>query len=106
MVSGSARTPSRPGFTDYDDTVQYVGTDVTGQLTQGDNVLGVELGRGFFGMLGGNVWNWQSPPWHGEPRARGVLDLEYADGTGERVVTDDTWTTARRPDPPRRPLRR
>ncbi len=82
-----------PGFTDYDDTVQYVGTDVTGQLTQGDNVLGMELGRGFFGMLGGNVWNWQSPPWHGEPRARGVLDLEYADGTSERVVTDDTWTT-------------
>ena len=82
-----------PGFTDYDDTVQYVGTDVTDQLAQGDNVLGMELGRGFFGMLGGNVWNWQSPPWHGEPRARGVLAIEYADGSTERVVTDDTWTT-------------
>ncbi|SEB91338.1 NPCBM-associated, NEW3 domain of alpha-galactosidase [Nocardioides exalbidus] len=82
-----------PGFTDYDDTVQYVGTDVTDQLAPGDNVLGLELGRGFYGMLGGNVWNWQSPPWHGEPRARGVLALEYADGTTERVVTDDTWTT-------------
>ena len=82
-----------PGFTDYDDTVQYVGTDVTDQLAQGDNVLGMELGRGFFGMLGGNVWNWQSPPWHDEPRARGVLALEYADGSTERIVTDDTWTT-------------
>ena len=70
-----------PGFTDYDDTVQYVGTDVTDQVSQGDNVLGMELGRGFYGMLGGNVWNWQNPPWHGEPRARGVLALEYADGT-------------------------
>ncbi|MBD3915141.1 family 78 glycoside hydrolase catalytic domain [Nocardioides hwasunensis] len=82
-----------PGFTDYDDTVQYVGTDVTDQVMQGDNVLGMELGRGFYGMLGGNVWNWQSPPWHGEPRARGVLVIEYADGTTERVVTDDSWTT-------------
>ena len=82
-----------PGFTDYDDTVQYVGTDVTDQVAQGDNVLGMELGRGFYGMLGGNVWNWQSPPWHGEPRARGVLVIEHADGTTERVVTDDTWTT-------------
>lgn len=82
-----------PGFTDYDDTVQYVGTDVTDQVEPGDNVLGMELGRGFYGMLGGNVWNWQDPPWHGEPRARGVLALEYADGTTERVVTDDTWTT-------------
>jgi alpha-L-rhamnosidase len=80
-----------PGFTDYDDTVQYAATDVTDQLAQGDNVLGMELGRGFFGMLGGNVWNWQSPPWHAEPRARGVLVIEYADGSTERVVTDDTW---------------
>ncbi len=82
-----------PGFTDYDDTVQYVGTDVTDQVSQGDNVLGMELGRGFYGMLGGNVWNWQNPPWHGEPRARGVLVLEHTDGTTERVVTDDSWTT-------------
>lgn len=82
-----------PGFTDYDDTVQYAATDVTDQVAQGDNVLGMELGRGFFAMTGGNVWNWQSPPWHAEPRARGILALEYADGTTERIVTDGSWTT-------------
>ncbi len=80
-----------PGFTDYDDTVQYAATDVTDQLVDGPNALGMELGRGFFAMTGGNVWNWESPPWHAEPRARGVLVIEYADGTTDRVVTDDTW---------------
>ncbi|WP_370614355.1 family 78 glycoside hydrolase catalytic domain [Mumia qirimensis] len=81
-----------PGFTDYDDRAQYVGTDLTDQLKAGKNTLGMELGRGFYGMTGGNVWRWESPPWHDEPVARAVLHLEYADGTTEDVVTDDSWT--------------
>src|SRR3546814_10810231 len=39
-----------PGFTAYDQTVLYVTHEVTELLGQGDNVLGAELGRGFFGM--------------------------------------------------------
>ncbi|PJJ53743.1 alpha-L-rhamnosidase-like protein [Mumia flava] len=81
-----------PGYTDYDDHVQYVGTDLTDQLEPGANALGMELGRGFYGMTGGNVWRWESPPWHDEPVVRGVLRLEYADGSTEDVVTDDSWT--------------
>ncbi|MGH1565727.1 family 78 glycoside hydrolase catalytic domain [Mumia sp. DW29H23] len=81
-----------PGFTDYDDRAQYVGTDLTDQLEPGKNALGMELGRGFYGMTGGNVWRWESPPWHDEPVARAVLRLEYADGSTEDVVTDDSWT--------------
>lgn len=80
-----------PGFTDYDDTVQYTATDVTRRLRQGRNVLGIELGRGFYGMTGGNVWRWEAPPWHDEPVVRAVLYLEYAGGGVERVVTDGTW---------------
>lgn len=80
-----------PGFTDYDDTVQYTATDVTRRLRRGRNVLGIELGRGFYGMTGGNVWRWEAPPWHDEPVVRAVLYLEYAGGGVERVVTDGTW---------------
>ncbi|TYL49819.1 Bacterial alpha-L-rhamnosidase [Nocardioides sp. BGMRC 2183] len=81
-----------PGFTDYDDTVQYAATDVTEALAEGSNALGMELGRGFYGMTGSNVWNWQSPPWHAEPTVRAVLSIDYVDGTSEQVVTDDSWT--------------
>lgn len=80
-----------PGFTDYDDTVQYTATDLTRRLRRGRNVLGIELGRGFYGMTGGNVWRWESPPWHDEPVVRAVLHLRYAGGRVERVVTDTSW---------------
>lgn len=80
-----------PGFTDYDDTVQYTAVDLTRRLRRGRNVLGIELGRGFYGMTGGNVWRWESPPWHDEPVVRAVLRLEYAGGAAEQVVTDTTW---------------
>jgi alpha-L-rhamnosidase len=80
-----------PGFTDYDDTVQYTAIDLTKALRTGSNTLGMELGRGFYGMTGGNVWRWESPPWHDDPVVRAVLHIEYADGRVERLGTDDTW---------------
>jgi alpha-L-rhamnosidase len=83
-----------PGFTDYDDTVQYVATDLTERLQPGVNALGMELGRGFYGMTGGNVWRWESPPWHDEPVVRARLRIEYADGRVADVVTDDRWRIA------------
>ena len=83
-----------PGFTDYDDTVQYTTADLTDQLKSGSNTLGAELGRGFYGMTGGNVWRWESPPWHDEPVVRARLRIEYDDGRVQDVVTDDAWQIA------------
>ncbi len=94
-----------PGFTDYDDTVQYTTADLTKQLRRGTNALGVELGRGFYGMTGGNVWRWESPPWHDEPVVRARLRIEYDDGRVQDVITDDAWRIAGRADGLRRPLR-
>ncbi len=54
----------------------------------------MELGRGFYGMTGGNVWRWESPPWHDEPVVRARLRIEYADGRVADVVTDDRWRIA------------
>ena len=83
-----------PGFTDYDDTVQYTTADLTDQLKRGANTLGAELGRGFYGMTGGNVWRWESPPWHDEPVVRARLRIEYEDGRVQDVITDDAWQIA------------
>lgn len=80
-----------PGFTDYDDHAQYTVTDLTSQLKQGSNALGIELGRGFYGMTNGNVWNWEKAPFHDEPVAKAVLRIEYTDGTSTDVVTDGSW---------------
>ncbi|GAA1642080.1 hypothetical protein GCM10009744_35040 [Kribbella alba] len=80
-----------PGFTDYDDTVLYVTHDVTDLLQTGDNLLGAELGRGFFGMKTPNVWRWHQAPWTGEPRLLARLVITRTDGTTTEVHSDETW---------------
>ncbi|MDA0183817.1 family 78 glycoside hydrolase catalytic domain [Solirubrobacter phytolaccae] len=83
-----------PGFTDYDDTVQYATADLTKALKQGTNNLGAQLGRGFYGMTGGNVWRWESPPWHDEPVVKARLRIEYENGKTQDVITDKNWQIA------------
>ncbi|ASO21273.1 alpha-L-rhamnosidase [Actinoalloteichus hoggarensis] len=86
-----------PGFTNYDETVLYTVHDVTDLLHVGDNALGVTLGRGFYGMTTPNVWNWHTPPWHGEPRLLARLDVDHADGSRTIVGTDADWRIAEGP---------
>ncbi len=76
-----------PGFTDYTRRVQYVVHDVTRLLRPGRNALGVELGRGFFGMRRPNTWDWHTAPWHGEPRVRLLLAVPGRGGAAPSVVT-------------------
>ncbi|MFI1393574.1 family 78 glycoside hydrolase catalytic domain [Streptomyces sp. NPDC020681] len=80
-----------PGFTDYDETVLYAVHDVTERLDNGVNAIGVTLGRGFFGMTTPNVWNWHTPPWHGEPRLLAQLEIDHPDGTRTTVTTGPDW---------------
>jgi alpha-L-rhamnosidase len=80
-----------PGFTDYDETVLYAVHDVTDHLRRGTNAIGVTLGRGFFGMKTFNVWHWDNPPWHGEPRLLGQLEIDHPDGSRTTIASDDRW---------------
>lgn len=61
-----------PGATDISKTVFYSAYDVTALLKTGLNVVGIVLGTG----------------WAGQPKAILQLNIEYADGTIQRVVTD------------------
>ena len=81
-----------PGFTVYDKTDLYTTYDVTQALRSGDNTIGVSLGRGYYAMTNPDEWN--SSPWHSEPKLKLELDITYADGTSGRVVSDGSWTLA------------
>ncbi|MEV6285076.1 family 78 glycoside hydrolase catalytic domain [Kribbella sp. NPDC051770] len=83
-----------PGFTDYDRTVLYVTHDVTDLLTTGDNVLGAELGRGFYGLTTPNVWRWHQAPWTGDPRLLARLVVDHEDGTTTELHSDTSWQVA------------
>ncbi|PWK83812.1 alpha-L-rhamnosidase [Lentzea atacamensis] len=80
-----------PGFTDYDNTVLYATHDVTALVRPGRNAIGVTLGRGFYGMKTPNVWRWEKPPWHDEPKLLAQLEIEHPDGTRTIIASDESW---------------
>ena len=79
-----------PGPTDYSKTIFYNTFDVTKQLKDGKNALGVVLGNGrFFTMR----QNYKPQKWHdfGFPRLLLQLEIEYNDGTKQIVASDESW---------------
>ncbi|HQM32338.1 MAG TPA: family 78 glycoside hydrolase catalytic domain [Candidatus Hydrogenedentes bacterium] len=79
-----------PGWTDYRDTCLYVPFDVTAMVREGPNALGVMLGNGMYNVTGGRYVKFLGS--FGEPKLILELWIEYADGTVQRVVSDDSWT--------------
>ncbi len=83
-----------PAFTRYDRRILYSSYDVTEQIQQGENALGVMLGNGWYNVQTRATWNFDQAPWRDEPRALLHLRLEMADGSVRTVVTDETWKAA------------
>lgn len=80
-----------PGWTDFRRRIMYNTYDVTQMLRQGINGLAIELGNGWFC----GAWGWTGSGWEDQygykPSAMAMLRVEYADGTEECVVTDNSW---------------
>jgi alpha-L-rhamnosidase len=84
-----------PEWTDYHQIVQYQTYDVTGLLKQGCNAVAAQLADGWYA---GRVGMTQD---YGPKRLRGVygrkprflmqLSVEFADGSSETIVTDESW---------------
>ncbi|MDR1338638.1 MAG: glycoside hydrolase family 78 protein [Prevotellaceae bacterium] len=75
-----------PTPTDYSKAVKYNTFDVTDQLNEGNNAIGVVLGNGrFFAMRYKRVRDF------GFPRMILQLEIKYADGSSETIVSDDSW---------------
>ncbi|MFF3485925.1 alpha-L-rhamnosidase [Streptomyces sp. NPDC002701] len=83
-----------PGWTDYRERVQYQTYDVTTLVRSGANALGAYLAPGWYA---GNVGMF-GPHQYGErPALLAQLEVEYADGTRERVVSGTDWRAAAGP---------
>ena len=85
-----------PGWTSYHHRLRYQIFDVTNLLQEGRNALGAMLGDGWFrgrlGFGGGrrNIY--------GDRLALlAQLEITYADGTTERIVTDESWRASTGP---------
>lgn len=82
-----------PAQTEYFQKIFYSAYDVTALLHTGTNAVGVMLGDGWYHQSqlmegGGN---------YGEPCLLFQLEVRYADGRTDRVVSDTDWTAALSP---------
>jgi alpha-L-rhamnosidase len=73
-----------PGLSDYKKRAFYATHDVTSQIRNGDNAIGVMLGNGrYFATRKGATY--------GYPKLMLQLTLDYTDGTSEHIVSDEAW---------------
>jgi alpha-L-rhamnosidase len=87
-VSGDLLTPD---FTDYRKRVLYQTYDVTALLKSGRNAFGAILGDGWFA----SPLTWRGLHFFSPERGlRAQMEIEYADGSSQTVVTDPSWKTA------------
>jgi alpha-L-rhamnosidase len=76
--------------TDYTQSVKYNTFDVTAACRLGTNALGVVLGNGrFFTMR--PKYKPKKIKEFGFPKLLLQLEIEYANGTRQRIISDDTW---------------
>lgn len=84
-----------PGWTSYDNRLQYQTYDVTNRLRSGSNAIGAVLGdgwyRGYLGFSGQkNIY--------GEKLALLLqLYIQYKDGTSEIIRSDESWRSSTGP---------
>ena len=81
-----------PVNSNYTKGLFYDVLDVTERLRAGGNAVGLWLGQGYNENYSKYGYRWQQPM-----AARLQLELTYADGRQERIVTDERWRTAPSP---------
>ena len=86
-----------PMYTRFDRRTLYVAYDVTANLQNGKNAIGVLLGNGWYNHQSTAVWYFHQAPWRGRPTFCMDLRITYTDGTVETVSSNTQWKTALSP---------
>lgn len=86
-----------PSWTRYDDHAYYTTYDVTTNLSQGQNAVGVQLANGFYNQWMSDAWNTYTAPWRALPQMIMQLVIQYADGTHDVIISDPSWKTSTGP---------
>ena len=82
-----------PYISSPDHMVYYDRYDLSGLLTQGENVIGLLLGNGMQNSFGGYVWNFDKARWRGAPMAALQLTAKLRDGTEFSLDTGSGFKT-------------
>jgi len=82
-----------PGWTKYNKTCLYDTRDITANLQEGKNAVGIELGNGMYNVPGGGRFT-KFKGSFGPQKAIAQIRLEYSDGSVETIGTDENWRAA------------
>ena len=84
-----------PGWTSYNERLQYQVYDVTNLLVTGKNAIGAMLGNGWYrGFL---AWGDRNNHYGDDIALLLQMTIEYEDGTTQKLITDDTWQSTKGP---------
>ncbi|OXM87994.1 alpha-L-rhamnosidase [Paenibacillus rigui] len=78
-----------PGWTHYDKTCLYCSYDITDQVQEGMNAVGVMLGNGFYHVPGGRYSKFKGS--FGTPKCLVQLEVTHTDGTVVTIASSNRW---------------
>ena len=86
-----------PMYTRFDRRNLYVSYDITNQLQNGKNAIGVILGNGWYNFQSKGVWDYERAPWRARPTFCMDIRVTYTDGSMETISSDKSWKTTTGP---------
>ena len=86
-----------PMYTRFDRRTLYVTYDVTNNLRDGKNAIGVLLGNGWYNHQSTAVWDFHKANWRARPTFCLDLRITYEDGTVETITSGKGWKTSLSP---------
>jgi hypothetical protein len=84
-----------PGWTLYDKRWLYNIYDITTQLQQGENVIGLIVGNGFYNINRERYFKLVIA--FGLPKMICKVQVKYEDGSTDTIISDESWKTAPSP---------
>ena len=83
-----------PLYTRFDRKNFYLTFDVTSQLQEGANAIGVLLGNGWYNHQSIATWGFHHATWRNRPAFCMDLRVAYEDGSVEVIASDRDWKTS------------
>lgn len=85
-----------PAKTNYREEILYDSYDVTDQIKNGENAVGIHLGNGWFNPYK-KWWRPYRMQWFGAKRAFFQLHIEYVNGEKNIITSNENWKRASGP---------
>jgi alpha-L-rhamnosidase len=83
-----------PGWTSYNKRLQYQAYDITELISNGENVIGMNIGSGWYRTP--LAWNDNKNLYGKKIGLLLQVNVTYSDGSQETVVSDNSWKTSDR----------